>query len=124
MLAVVPFSSLQDHYNLAVAEFHTYFAGSEPVLVHNCTPRMQRLENVAKALYPGKATRTELHHPIPKYLGGAARQRLVRVNAAYHQAITNEFRRLAPYGRSYTPAQARRIVNKVYRRFPIPWRRR
>jgi len=50
------------------------------------------LVKAAQKLYPNKAGKIEeLHHPFPKYMGGAEKQALVPLDAAYHQQITNEF---------------------------------
>jgi hypothetical protein len=40
------------------------------------------------------------HHIHPRYLGGPDNGPTVDLDPAYHQLITNEFRRLAGYGKS------------------------
>ncbi len=83
--------------------------------------RAKRLEQLAKHLYPAKALRFELHHRVPKYLGGAVHGTVKRINAAYHQLITNEFRRLWPYGRQRpNDQQLEEILRRVYEKFPLP----
>jgi RHS repeat-associated protein len=76
---------------------------------------------LAQKLYAKKAGKIELHHVHPLYLGGGKNQRLVPLDAAYHQLITNEFRRLAPYG-SEVPSAARvaEIMTQVYAKYPLP----
>jgi YD repeat-containing protein len=75
----------------------------------------------AEEKYPGKAGKFENHHIEPKYLGGAASGPTVRIPAAYHQAITNEFRALAPYGQPrLPPGELGRIMNMVYGKYPLP----
>jgi RHS repeat-associated protein len=64
---------------------------------------LERLTEDAAKLYPKLAGKTHLHHIMPKYLGGAANGPRVELDAAYHQLITNEFRRLAPYGQARPP---------------------
>lgn len=75
----------------------------------------------AQKLYPGKAGKIEQHHVTPKYLGGDPKGPAVPLDAAYHQQITNEFRRLHPYGsEAPSPEQVGRIMEQVYERFPLP----
>ena len=45
----------------------------------------------AQQAYPKLAGKTQLHHITPKYLGGPANGPLIKLDAAYHQQITNEF---------------------------------
>lgn len=71
--------------------------------------------------YRGKAGKLEKHHPWPLYLGGDPNQALVTIDAAYHQVITNAFRRLAPYGRPRLSVErAREVMQQVYSVFPLP----
>jgi YD repeat-containing protein len=75
----------------------------------------------AAARYPSKVGRFDDHHVDPKYLGGAANGRVVRIPAPYHQLITNEFRSLAPYGSgARVPGELGRIIDLVYGKYPIP----
>lgn len=84
------------------------------------------LVKAAQKLYPNKAGKIELHHPFPKYMGGAEKQVLVPLDAAYHQQITNEFfkywpKKLPGQPRVYpTAQQAQEIMQKVYSKFPLP----
>ena len=74
----------------------------------------------AKRLYPNKSNIEERHHIIPIYLGGAPNGPTVLLNGAYHQLITNAFRRLWPYGQGKPTAdQLQRILKKVYDEYPI-----
>jgi RHS repeat-associated protein len=63
----------------------------------------------------------EWHHIIPQYLGGAKDGLQVLLNPAYHQAITNAFRAMHPYGQA-APSGHRlaQIVHSVYTRYPLP----
>jgi len=54
-----------------------------------------RREAAAAAKYAGKAGRDELHHVVPRFLGGPADGPLAPVDAAYHQQLTNAFREAA-----------------------------
>ena len=83
--------------------------------------KIKRLVAEANRAFPKKAARPdEWHHIHPKYLGGPASGRQVRIPAAYHQRITNAFREAAPYGRARPAAsQVKRIMNDVYRKYPI-----
>ena len=75
----------------------------------------------AKSLYPNKAGREELHHIIPKYLGGPKNGPLKKINATYHQVITNEFRSLRPYGLPKpSPDELQKILDAVYSKYPLP----
>ena len=81
------------------------------------------LIDAAKAKYPRKASRTdECHHNCPKYLGGDPNGPTTRIPAAYHQEITNAFRRAWDYGSGKVPsaAQLDEILRYVYSRFPLP----
>jgi RHS repeat-associated protein len=75
----------------------------------------------AKSAYPNLAGIMEWHHVWPKYLGGPNRGPVVRINAAYHQVITNAFRKAWPYGnRIPTTQELRRLIRQIYSNFPIP----
>jgi hypothetical protein len=79
------------------------------------------LLRAAQKEFRGKAGKIELHHIEPKYLGGDPKGPLVPLDAAYHQQITNEFRRLAPYGQTPpSPAEVQRIMQEVYKKYPLP----
>ena len=75
-------------------------------------------------MYPNKVGKTELHHPVPKYLGGSNNQELIRLDAAYHQLITNEFRKYIPYGYrnnpQYLDVNINDVMRKVYQKYPLP----
>ncbi|HEX5753688.1 MAG TPA: hypothetical protein VFZ09_46290 [Archangium sp.] len=61
------------------------------------------------------------HHLHPKYLGGVDDGPTVDVDPAYHQLITNAFRREHPYGQEIpSPAQQQEIMRKVYAKYPLP----
>jgi RHS repeat-associated protein len=79
------------------------------------------LVKAAQRQFPDKAGKIEQHHIRPEYLGGARNGAKVPLDGAYHQQITNEFRRLHPY-RSEVPSPARvqEIMRQVYDRFPLP----
>ena len=84
---------------------------------------IEKLTADAKELYPRLAEKADqLHHVIPKYLGGAQDGALAKIPAAYHQVITNAFRTLAPYGQaiSRTSQEVTNIVKQVYSMFPLP----
>ena len=75
----------------------------------------------AQRQFPGLAGKVQQHHVVPRYLGGAANGRTVPLDAAYHQQITNEFRRLWPYGQGTpTAQQLERIMQQVYEKYPLP----
>jgi hypothetical protein len=106
-------------YNLSIANIHTFYVGSSSALVHNsCGPTLQQLREAA-ANYPNKVG-DELHHVVPKYLGGPANGPLVKLPASYHQVITNAFREEWAYGQARpTLGQLSDILGRVYSRFPI-----
>lgn len=82
--------------------------------------RIARLVRKARLLYPLKPL-AERHHKTPIYLGGARNGPTVTIDGAYHQLITNEFRRLWAYGRGRPSSQAlSEIMRKVYDKFPLP----
>jgi hypothetical protein len=71
--------------------------------------------------YPKKAGKKEKHHRTPKYLGGDPKGPTVPLDGSYHQEITNEFRRLWPYGQAKKPtaSKLKQILKAVYDKFPI-----
>jgi hypothetical protein len=109
----------QPVYNIEVHGEHVYQVGELGVVVHNSC--YDHIVNGARKLYPGKAFKTELHHVTPKYLGGAVNGPMTRIDAAYHQLITNEFRSLWPYGGPKPSAEElARIMAEVYGKLPLP----
>ncbi|HZI04401.1 MAG TPA: hypothetical protein VEZ71_10280, partial [Archangium sp.] len=61
------------------------------------------------------------HHVQPRYLGGPENGPTVDLDPAYHQLITNEFRRLVGYGMEKPPLQiVLEIMKKVYSKYPLP----
>ena len=109
----------QPVYNIEVHGEHVYQVGELGVVVHNSY--YDDIVNEARKLYPGKAFKTELHHVTPKYLGGAVNGPMTRIDAAYHQLITNEFRSLWPYGGPKPSAEElARIMAEVYGKLPLP----
>ena len=85
-------------------------------------PRYQELLKSAQERYPKKAGKFELHHIEPKYMGGDPNGQLIKLDASYHQMITNEFRSLYPYKRTPINMNLRiDYMNQVYRKFPLPY---
>lgn len=84
--------------------------------------RTGKITAEAEKAYPKLAGKFNEHHVMPKYLGGAKDGPTVRIPAAYHQLITNEFRRLAPYGQTIARSaeEVGRIMVQVYSKYPIP----
>lgn len=80
------------------------------------------LLRAAQQAYPKLAGKTHLHHITPKYLGGPANGPLIKLDAAYHQQITNEFRKYWSYGQGTIkdPVLRQQIMDKVYSVFPLP----
>lgn len=84
-------------------------------------PTTDDLIKDAQARYPNKAGKFEDHHEDPKYMGGDPKGPTRRIDAAYHQDITNEFRRHHGYGLGNLPeAQRKLIMDEVYKKFPLP----
>ena len=86
--------------------------------------KIAELTREAESAYPQLAAKVtdELHHIIPKYLGGAEKGETVALRPAYHQLITNAFRKLAPYGEKVerSAAELQQILRDVYSRYPLP----
>ena len=85
--------------------------------------KIESLTADAEKLFPKLAEKADqLHHVIPKYLGGAKDGELAKIPAAYHQLITNEFRAIAPYGQKIqrTAEEVERILQQVYSKYPLP----
>ena len=80
------------------------------------------LLKAAQQAYPKLAGKTQLHHISPKYLGGPANGPLIKLDAAYHQQITNAFRQAWPYGNGVIkdPVLRQQILDRVYSQFPLP----
>ena len=70
--------------------------------------------------YPQK-TKVENHHITPRYLGGPKKGPIIPIGGEYHQNITNEFRRLWPYGQGHpSPPVLKWIMQCVYGVYPLP----
>jgi hypothetical protein len=85
--------------------------------------KFESLAAEAEKLFPKLANKPwQNHHIIPKYLGGAKDGATARIPAAYHQRITNEFRRLGPSGQKIqrTAEEVGRILQQVYSKYPLP----
>ncbi len=76
----------------------------------------------ARAAFPHLSGKPkQKHHLHPKYLGGTEDGPTTDVDPAYHQLITNAFRREHPYGQEVpSPAQQQEIMRKVYSKYPLP----
>lgn len=74
----------------------TTFTGE--VYISKSDPHYLELLKEAQARYPNKAGHIQMHHVDPKYMGGPSNGKLIPLDAAYHQMITNEFRSIHPYG--------------------------
>jgi hypothetical protein len=99
-------------------------AAGEVVEAASKSEKIVELTKQAEEAYPKLAAKAtdELHHIVPKYLGGAENGETVALRPAYHQLITNEFRRLAPYGQQIerTAQEVGRIMEQVYSKYPLP----
>ncbi len=90
-------------------------------LEHTLRNRYFSLKAEAEQRYPDKRGKYEEHHFFPVYLGGKADGLKYRLPAAYHQLITNAFRRKHAYGQEPPrEARAREIMLEVYSAYPIP----
>jgi len=65
-----------------------------------------------------RGTGLQAHHIIERRFGLNI-NRSVAVTRAEHQRFTNHWRRLLPYGRTYTPQQVWAAAQQVYRNFPV-----
>jgi hypothetical protein len=75
----------------------------------------------ARIKYPNSPAGTQNHHITPQYLGGPANGPTVPIDAAYHQQITQAFKRAYPYSQPEPdPATLRRIMQDVYKQYPLP----
>jgi len=89
--------------------------------VHLARERYFQALREAQARYP-KHHGYQDHHFIPIFLGGSPNGVTYRLPSSYHQAITQEFRRLWTYGQGRTPEppELQRILLEVYSKYPIP----
>jgi hypothetical protein len=82
--------------------------------------RIAEMIKAAGAQYPNLAGKYQNHHIWPQYLGGPKNGPTWRIDAAYHQVITNAFRSEWKYGGvPPSAAKAREIMIKVYQEFPL-----
>ena len=86
-------------------------------------PDVVNLIKLAEKKYPKYAGQYHNHHIIPVFLGGSPFGPTIRIPAAYHQLITNEFR---SYGFGYNRGKGMpkhedllRIIKEVYSKYPI-----
>ena len=97
---------------------------SRPSISTIQTSRYEAAVREAQSLFPQKAGKIELHHIRPKYLGGAKNGKLVPLDAAYHQVITNAFRKELPYGLGWTKKMEYNewleYARRVYSQYPLP----
>lgn len=95
---------------------------SEDVIaVHQARTRYFEALKEAQVRYPAHQG-YQNHHLVPIYLGGARDGVTYRLQSAYHQAITQEFRSKWSYGQGKMPTAERRqeILLEVYSKYPIP----
>ncbi|MGD0510742.1 MAG: RHS repeat-associated core domain-containing protein, partial [Candidatus Micrarchaeaceae archaeon] len=111
---------------------HKYlYAGGDPV--NKTDPKGKEAESeyegidqdlleMANKKYQNKAGCVEVHHIIPKYLGGSNEaSNLVEIPAAYHQLITNAFRNAYKYGQVQPGEELLiQILQEVYESIPLP----
>jgi hypothetical protein len=85
-------------------------------------PTYESLLPDAQAQHPKLAGKLHDHHIDLKYMGGDASGPTVEIDAAYHQWITNEFRREWKYGQGpMKSVEARQAtMAKVYAKYPLP----
>jgi RHS repeat-associated protein len=83
--------------------------------------KIAKLTRLAQARYPKLAGKLQNHHIDPKYLGGAKDGPTVELDGAYHQLVTNEFRKEWSYGQGAPSREmAEDIAKRVYKKFPLP----
>ncbi len=89
-------------------------------LIQQARERYDQALAEARARYPNHQGYQE-HHFIPIYLGGSRTGPTYRLQSAYHQTITQEFRRQWGYGQGQPrPERLQQIILEVYSRYPIP----
>lgn len=85
--------------------------------------KLRKLTKSAQKQYPKLAGKFMDHHIWPQYLGGPKNGVMVRIDGAYHQLITNEFKKYFPYGQKGprpSVAAVQKVMVKVYRKYPLP----
>lgn len=83
--------------------------------------RLQKIAEAART-YPTQIGQLDCHHVYPQYMGGPANGPKVRLPGPYHEAITQAFRKLAPYGTGarYAPGWTKLFwMLTVYLQYPI-----
>ena len=91
------------------------------VYIDEKDPYYQKLLKEAQERYPNKAGHMQLHHIDPKYMGGNPNGPLINLDGAYHQLITNEFRKFYPYGIGPLNITERELImRQVYMKYPLP----
>ena len=98
----------------------TTFTGE--VYISKSDPHYLELLKEAQARYPKKAGHMQWHHVEPIYMGGVRNGKLIQIDAAYHQMLTNEFRSHHPFGtkKILDESVRRSIMQKVYMKYPLP----
>jgi RHS repeat-associated protein len=100
------------------------YGGLVPIIPGSISRYGDDLVDAARKKYPKKAYKPEDHHVTPKYLTDCPTNETFRLDAAYHQEITNAFRRRHAYGQEkLSPEEIKKIKDKVYEEYPlIPFR--
>jgi len=113
-------SSTQGEKNVMAGLFILSFLGGGGEA--KAATKVETLVGEAERLYPKLVGKFQDHHIWPQYLGGAKDGATARIPSAYHQLITNEFRKLAPYGQKVqrSAEEVEKIMREVYSKFPLP----
>ena len=76
-------------------------------------PYYQKIVKDSRQRYPEKTGYYEDHHIDPQYMGGDPKGNLIELDGAYHQMITNEFRKIQPYGSKRLDEAIRKIYHET-----------
>ena len=92
------------------------------LIITGCIRNAKIKPEIGSTLILNNGGKIEKHHIDPKYMGGDSRGELIELDAAYHQMITNEFRRLQPYKTiRLDDATRHSIMRQVYMKYPLPY---
>lgn len=113
-------------YNFEAEEFHTYYVGSDGVLVHNtCSEKITQTYNELRKVFAGSGL--EVHHivekrfaPVVGYANKTGSMLSVALTKSQHREFTNAWRGAIGYGASKTATidEIWEAAKTVYRNHP------
>lgn len=114
-------------YNFEVEDYHTYYVGEHPVLVHN---KCGDVGSYSELKSSGAGKGNEVHHIVEKRFSdvlGVSKSQMpsVVLDHTTHSMYTQQWRQLLPYGKTYTAPQIYKAAQQIYANSPelLKWAR-